>query len=222
MMLLSLKIKRHAQANGAVNAPLKKDVPKHHTWLKLKDRLKTDVGYLKTLKGHQEKTPYKIHLIEKYQRDVDELLASHADLSGLDVVWYWLMWSVDVGHLNEVYPTFKDAIARHLTTPADWKSTAPTAFADMLLKHAIEQFEQGRPFHHGYLFDLIEDMEAGTYAINLALKSKIYRLAGDIADKHGEPENALRYFEKLMQLDSKGGRKSKIAELNEKLSKTKG
>lgn len=222
MMLLSLKIKRHAQASGAVNAPIKKDAPTHHTWLKLKDRLKTDVGYLRTLKGHQEKTPYKIHLIEKYQRDVDELLASHGDLSGLDVVWYWFMWACDVGRFEEVYPAFKAAIDKHLSTPNDFKSTGPTAFADIVIKHAQAQFDAERPYHYQCVFDVIDGIEAGNYAINLALKSKFYRLAGDIADRHGEPENALRYFEKLMQLDSKGGRKSKIAELNEKLSKTKG
>ena len=212
--MLSLLIKRKAKTKVKHAPTTRTDTTqKSIDWSKTKKNLANDLMYLKTLAGSEEKNPYKIELIDKYQQIVKSLLASHTDLAQLDVVWWWFVWSIDLGRIDEVYADFKDAIARNLTVPDCYRSNAHTAFSDLIFKHSDSQRREKKVFNTAYLEHVVIDVQSGNYAINAALKSKIFRLAGDIALENGDKEKAVTLFELAIGLDPKCGRKQLLTEL---------
>ncbi|WP_375751610.1 phage terminase small subunit [Vibrio sp. HN007] len=187
-------------------------------WDETQNVLKQDLAYLRTLAGSEEKDPYKQELVNKYQPLVAKLLTTHSNLGGLDVIWWFYQWQVDLGNLNEVHDCFRAAIDMGLETPNSWKSNGQTAFCDIVFKYSHTADKEGKEFIREYLQKAVLDLLEGKLATNAPLKVKMFRLVGDWHYEKGETEKAYILFEQVMALDpSKGGRKTKLNELKEEL-----
>ena len=186
-------------------------------WDEQQHELSRDIEYARTLAGSQEKTPFKKELVKKYSNIVQRLLSTHDDLDGLDVVWWYYQWQVDVGLLPLVYDDFHAAVQRGLSSPKNWKSNGQTAFCDIIFKYTDEAYKQERTLNAQYLFDAVENIVKGTFAVNVPLKVKVFRLAGDLLVRYGSKEEALVLFEQVMTIDPKGGCKNKIKTIKEEL-----
>lgn len=186
-------------------------------WDEQQHELSRDIEYARTLAGSQEKTPFKKELVKKYSNIVQRLLSTHDDLDGLDVVWWYYQWQVDVGLLPLVYDDFHAAVQRGLSSPKNWKSNGQTAFCDIIFKYTDAAYKEERPLNAQYLFDAVENIVKGTFAVNVPLKVKVFRLAGDLLVRYGSKEDALVLFEQVMAIDPKGGCKNKIKTIKEEL-----
>jgi len=211
-------------ASVAVVMPMpQQDAPIRSTlldkpWDETQAMLKDDLSRLRTLAGSQEKEPYKQELLKKYQPLVERLLTTHSNLKGLDVVWWFYQWSVDIGNLTKVYESFRAAIDMGLETPERWKSNGQTAFCDIVFKYSNNAHTNKAEFNREYLQKIVLDVLAGDLAINAPLKVKMFRLVGDWHHEKGENEKAYIMFEQVMSLDpAKGGRKTKLNELKQEL-----
>lgn len=187
-------------------------------WPEVQNALKKDLEYSRTLAGSQEKIPFKKELIKKYKSLVTRLLATHENLDGLDVVWWFYQWQIDCGLLPLMHDSFKAAVLKGLDTPANWKSNGQTAYCDIVFKYSHEAHKRNVEFNTAYLSGAINDLLAGNIATNPPLKVKMFRLAGDLLLQAGETQDALTLYEIVMKIDpQKGGRKTKVKELKEAL-----
>lgn len=188
-------------------------------WEETQAMLKRDLEYVRTLSGSKEKDPFKEELIKKYRPLVEELLETHkGNYGNLDVMWWWFLWHVDLGKLEDIYEDFRAAIGAGLECPNTWKMNGQTAFLGYVQKYSQRAYEAKQPFNREYLVNAVKDIRAGELATNPPLKVKMFRLVGDWHFEAGEKKEAHDLFEQVMKLDpSKGGRKIKLKELREEL-----
>ena len=187
-------------------------------WPAVQNTLKNDLEYARTLAGSQEKIPFKEELVKKYRPLVNNLLNTHQSLEGLDVVWWFYQWQIDIGLLPLMHDAFKAAVLKGLDTPHNWKSNGQTAYCDIIFKYSYDAHKANAVFNHSYLDKAIKDLLQGDLATNPPLKVKMLRLAGDLLLEAGDREQALVLFEMIMKIDpEKGGRKTKVKTLREEL-----
>ncbi|MEI6896271.1 MAG: phage terminase small subunit [Psychromonas sp.] len=187
-------------------------------WEEIQNTLKIDLSYVKNLAGSAEKTPYKLTLIEKYRALVNRLIETHERLDNLDVVWWFYLWQIDCGLLTEVHDEFKALVLKGLETPHKWSSNGQTAYCDIIFKYSHTANATGNDFNVQYLTDAVNDLITGRLATNAPLKVKMFRLAGDLLLNAKQHKDALDLYKMVMLIDpNKGGRKTKIKELEELL-----
>ncbi|PJC85294.1 hypothetical protein CSW98_15820 [Vibrio sp. HA2012] len=188
-------------------------------WEDTQASLKQDLSYLRTLAGSKEKNPYKEELIKKYHPLVERLLATHQGEYGhLDVMWWFFIWHIDLGLLENIHDDFRAAIGGGLETPTNWKMNGQTAYCGYVFKYAHEAFTEKKEFNREYLLNAVKDLLSGELATNAPLKVKMFRLVGDWHEAAGEKEHAYNLYELVMKLDpNSGGRKTKLNELKEEL-----
>ncbi len=187
-------------------------------WEDIQAGLKQDLAYLRTLAGSQEKNPYKQTLIDKYRPTVESLLTTHNTLGGLDIVWWFYQWQIDLGRFEQIQADFRQAIDNGLETPASWKSNGQTAYCDTVFTYSFEADRDEKKCEKQYLTDTVTDLQEGKLATNAPLKVKMFRLLGDWYLKAEDQEKAYALYQQVMQLDpSKGGRKTRLKELAETL-----
>ncbi|WP_299141307.1 phage terminase small subunit [uncultured Vibrio sp.] len=208
-------------SNGKMALDLTGELPAldGQTWESTQRLLKQDLSYLKTLSGSKEKAPFKETLIQKYPPLVERLRLSHkGDYGSLDVMWWFYLWHVDLGRLDDVYANFRDAVYEGLETPANWKMDGQTAFLGYVFKYSLSATQSDVPFQRSYLLKGVEDLLSGRLATNAPLKVKMFRLVGDWCLEAGENTRAHHLFELVMMLDpNKGGRKGKLKQLKKEL-----
>ena len=189
-------------------------------WDEIQNSLKLDLEYVRTLAGSQEKSPFKVTLIEKYRALVNRLLESHQDLQGLDVIWWFYQWQIDVGLLVDVHDAFKALVLKGLNSPQGWRSNGQTAYCDIIFKYCNDAVAKKQVFNLQYLADTVTDLMAGRLATNAPLKVKLYRLSGDMLASTGNIKEALLLYNTVMRIEPKtGGRKTKIKELEALIDK---
>ncbi len=188
-------------------------------WEETQAALKQDLSYLKTLAGSKEKDPFKEELVNKYRPLVDKLLATHkGNYANLEVLWWFYLWQVDLGHFEAVYDDFRSAIEGGLEPPTTWRTNGHTAFCDLVFKYSHKAHQQNKEFNRDYLIAAVKDLCSGELATNAPLKVKMFRLVGDWHFEAGEKKEAHDLFEQVMKLDpAKGGRKTKLTDLKEEL-----
>ncbi|EDL52624.1 putative phage R protein [Vibrio mediterranei AK1] len=188
-------------------------------WEETQATLKRDLEYVRTLSGSQEKDPYKEQLIEKYRPLIEKLRITHkGNYGNLDVMWWWFLWHVDLGKLEEVYDDFRAAIDDGLECPNTWKMNGQTAFMGYVLEYSKTAYEAKKPFNREYLINAVKDLRSGELATNPPLKGKMFRLVGDWHFEAGEQKEAHDLFEQVMKMDpNKGGRKIKLESLRKEL-----
>lgn len=188
------------------------------SWDEVQRTLETDLGFVRTLAGFEEKNAFRKELIKKYKGQAEHLLATRANLEGLDLLWWYYLWQVDCGLLELIHDEFRSAVSRGLSTPRKWSSSAEVAYCDVIFRYSDGAHKANATFNHAYLTRAIVDINEGKLAVNGPLKVKMFRLAGKLLDEAGAKEEALALFEAVMQMDpNRGGCKKRIQELKEEL-----
>lgn len=204
-------------SNTATNLPIHNPL-KGKSWSDIQYMLEVDLELVRTLPGFDEKNAFRAELIKKYQATAQALLATKKSFEGLDLLWWYFLWQVDCGQLEQVHDDFKAAVERGLSTPRRWNTNGQTAFCDIVFKHAHAAYREKREFNHIHLAQLVADISHGKFAINSALKVKMYRLVGDLMLEAGRKQEALILFKAVMAIDpNRGGRKTLVQELTEEL-----
>lgn len=188
------------------------------SWDEVQRTLETDLGFVRTLAGFEEKNAFRKELIKKYKGQAEHLLATRANLEGLDLLWWYYLWQVDCGQLELIHDEFRSAVSRGLSTPRKWSSSAEVAYCDVIFRYSDSAHKANTTFNHAYLTRAIVDINEGKLAVNGPLKVKMFRLAGKLLDGAGAKKEALALFEAVMQMDpNRGGCKKRIQELKEEL-----
>jgi hypothetical protein len=187
-------------------------------WNEIQHSLKMDLEYARTMAGSTEKVPFKGALIKKYKPVITNLLSTHDNLDGLDVIWWFYQWQIDCGLLDTIHDEFKALVLKGLNSPQGWRSNGQTAYLDIIFKYSDGAKKANTKFNAQYLSDAVTDLLSGTLATNAPLKVKMFRLMGDLFYEADKKEEALALFEAVMAIDpEKGGRKTKVKDLKEEL-----
>jgi hypothetical protein len=188
------------------------------SWDEVQRILETDLGFVRTLAGFEEKNAFRKELIKKYKGQAEHLLATRANLEGIDLLWWYYLWQVDCGLLDLIHDDFRTAISRGLSTPQKWNSNGEVAYCDVIFRYSDNAYKAKAAFNRTYLAQAITDINEGKLAVNGPLKVKMFRLAGKLLDEADVKEDALALFEAVMQMDpKKGGCKKRIQELKKEL-----
>lgn len=212
-----LAIEKHKEvASEKVNTP--RTPFEQKPWNEIQHSLKMDLEYARTLAGSKEKLPFKEELIKKYKPVITNLLNTHDNLEGLDVIWWFYQWQIDCGLLDTIHDEFKALVLKGLNSPQGWRSNGQTAYLDIIFKYSDGAKKANTKFNAQYLSDAVTDLLSGTLATNAPLKVKMFRLMGDLFYEADKKEEALALFEAVMAIDpEKGGRKTKVKDLKEEL-----
>lgn len=180
----------------------------------LKDSLEADLITLNRANGDEERDPFKADLIEKY-REYAEHLMTFDSYKDLTVLFYWLMWRLDLEGFAAVQADWLTAVQKGLTSPVKFSRDFVTIYLDELRNYSETAFKAGEEFNDQLLADAIDTLNSGEWAINAALKSKLYVINGKVLHKKGEFESAVKNYETALNLNPKAGVK-KVKSLAEK------
>jgi len=183
---------------------------------KLKESLSADLATLKLANGAEEKAPFKATLIEKYQPLVESLMASHQDWANLDVVFWHLMWRLDLEGFEAVREAMLQAIDHGLTTPIDFRRDWPTFYLDTVFVYTNDALKAETEFNPEFIKDAVVKLNAGELVTNAPLKAKLYAINGKAAMKNNEFDQAVKNFEAALSLDDKVGVKKLLSEAKTK------
>lgn len=184
----------------------------------LKTKLEPDLITLQKLNGDEEKHPFKNNLIEKYRPLCEHLMATHENWARLDVLFWWLMWRNDLNGFESVQADWYQAVEHGLTTPNNFKRDWQTVYLDEMFKYSDSAFKAEQEFNQAFITDALGELELGQLVTNTAVKSKLYKLLGQIQQKAGNDQLALDAFKKASSMDPKIGVKTVIKELEKKVN----
>jgi len=182
---------------------------KGNLFQKLKENLSNELVTLKHANGAEERDPYKKELIEKY-RDYAQELTNFESWKDLSVLFWWLMWRLDIDGFIEVQPLLLDGVKRGLTTPVDFNREFLTIYLDEVLVYSKAAFKKGEDFDTQILAQAIEQLNSGDWTTNQPLKAKLYAQHGKILHKNGEFESAAQNYKTALNIDDGVGVKTQM------------
>ena len=89
-------------------------------------------------------------LIKKYKPVITNLLSTHDNLEGLDVIWWFYQWQIDCGLLEKIHDEFKAVVLKGLNSPQGWRSNGQTAYLDIIFKYSDEAKKANTKFNAKY------------------------------------------------------------------------
>ncbi len=183
----------------------------------LKAKLDPDLMTMQRLNGDEEKHPFKKDLIEKYRPLCEHLIANYDNWARLDVLFWWLMWRNDLNGFDSVQADWYQAIEHGLTTPNNFKRDWQTVYLDEMFKYSDTAFKAEEDFNQAFITGALSELELGQLVTNTAVKSKLFKLLGQIQQKAGNDQLALDAYKKASSMDPKVGVKTVIKELAKKV-----
>jgi len=183
----------------------------------LKESLPADLITLKHANGDAERHPFKKELIEKYKAYAQAMM-KYDNWAGQKVIFYWLLWRLDIEGFEAVEPLFYKAIQHGLTTPDEFKRDWQTIYLDTVYIYSNKAFKEEKEFVTEYLLRAVTDLTEGKVVTNTPLKSKLFALMGKVAYRFNDPKLAIKYFEKALSLDDGAGVKKLLKQAKEQLA----
>jgi len=173
----------------------------------LKQSLESDLITLKHANGAEERDPFKTDLIGKY-REYAEHLMTFDNWKDLTVLFYWLMWRLDIEGFEAVQADMLKAVEKGLNPPVEFKRDFVTIYLDEMNNFSTKAFKEGEEFNDQILTDAIEQLNSGNWAINASLKSKLHAIYGKVLHKKGEFEEAVKNYTAALNLNDRAGVKT--------------
>lgn len=172
--------------------------------------VKMDLERLKALSNHDDRDTLKAdELVPKYHDYIDEWMQSGSTEQN-DIVAYYIIWLCDAGQLDKAVILADIALERGLKF--QMMARDPITFvADEVFRAADKN--NNMPDVYRIVFDKMHD---NFWEINDSLKARFYRHTG-IFIMESEPEMALQYFEKAIELKADIGVKGRITKLQDLL-----
>lgn len=216
--ILGNNVKQKAQRLTNAGVITKATPAQNATFATLKESLPSDLTTLKHANGDAERDPFKTELIEKY-RAYAQAMMQHSNWAGQKIIFYWLLWRLDIEGFEAVQPDFYRAIQHGLTTPDEFKRDWQTLYLDTVYKYTNEAFKAKKDFIYDYLEQAVNSLNTGELVTNVPLKSKIFALIGKIEFSAQKFEKAIKHFQTALNLDDGAGVKKLLKQAQEELKK---
>ena len=210
----ALKFKQKMLKQQAEKRPEMTEAPAPVTTESLETRqsLAVDLQTLKALNGDEERLPLKEELIEKYRRQAEDLMGKHKNWARLEVVFWWLMWRLDVEGFEAVNQDMIAGIECGLTTPQSFNRDWQTIYLDQVNDYTANALTAGDKFDDSIITNAIKMIQSGDVATNIPLKAKLFANHGKTAMLLNDVETAVKSFKSALALDAKVGVKKLLTE----------
>lgn len=184
----------------------------------LRENLPDVLGTLKRLQGDEERTPYKQQLIEQYRDFANHTMTNFENWAGQTVLFWWLLWRMDVEGFTAVNDDFIKAIQHGLTTAESVGRDFAALYLTEMEDHYTEAWKLGDVDDISVVETAIEMIESGEIAATPVLKARVYKLYGHLVKKR-DPETGLKAYLKAQELGGENiGVKKVVAELEKQLN----
>lgn len=167
---------------------------------------KMDWDRLKAIKEHATRNLHKPELLEKYRPIMDAYIEAEATHDN-PILGILIIWATDVADWATVL-RYADIAAKNQQATILIKRDLWTFATDSML-----QAEGDIPFA-----ELLQRIESGDWGVNWPLEAKVYKRAGLLAQKDGDPAEALKWFELANETYENVGVKRKIEALKSQLA----
>lgn len=200
-------------------------------------QLQEDQRRLKDIQSIERKIALKAELLPGYAGWIDGMIkAGKASASPLDQVFTALMaWRIDTGDIEGAMPMIEHALLNGLAMPERFKRETPAFVVEQVSEAAIRAYEAGEDAARAFpaavlpaIEDLIELVDAD---IHDEITAKLHRALGmailagakedDADDLTARQGQALRCYQRALQLDEKVGVKKPIDQLQRALKKAR-
>ncbi len=167
----------------------------------------------------EDRLSYKAEAVKKVEAFVTDYVESGVKYPNIVAVWM-MVWLFDLGDIAKAIP-----LALHLASqkiqkmPGKFKSNIYTFICDYVYDWAaakIEANESAGP----YLERVIKAIESDDWDVTNIVRGKMYAMYGKHLDALAEDEDALKAYERAMQLNPRAGVKKNANKLRAKLEKT--
>jgi len=198
-------------------------------------QLQEDQRRLKDIQSIEKKIALKAELLPGYAGWIDGMIkAGKASASPLDQVFTALMaWRIDTGDFEGAMPMIEHALLNDLAMPDRFKRETPAFVVEQVSEAAIRAYEAGEDAARAFpaavlpaIEDLIDLVDAD---IHDEITAKLHRALGmailagaredDADDLTARQGQALRCYQRALQLDEKVGVKKPISQLQSALKK---
>ncbi|NIB44782.1 terminase [Pseudomaricurvus alkylphenolicus] len=179
--------------------------------------LEQDLDRLSTRKKVEEKIALKRdELLPKYVPKVMAYLESGALHSNPLLVWC-AIWAIDADDLEVALPLCDAAIEQQQNAPAHFKRDLPTYFTEAISDWAERQYKAGQSASP-YIDEVCQRVTSNTWPVaQVIARGKPFRIAGMIAEQHGELPEALAFYRQAQEENERAGVKTRLDKLAAKL-----
>lgn len=209
--LLAEQDKQQSQPTTADTLPLQ--AHQHD----LKEQLTSDLAIIKQLDGDQQRLPMKEKLIEKYRKEVETKMREFHNWARQPMIFWWLMWRLDVEGFDSVATAFEKAVEHGLTTPENFERDWQTIYLDQVKLAYEELLKTEQDFDSNLLKKVVDQLTQGDLATNSYLKAKLFALRGKVAMAEKDLTDAKKYFEQALKYNEKSGVKTLLKRVNKEL-----
>lgn len=179
-------------------------------------KLNNDRAQLKKIESKESKIALKRKLIPDYIEWINGVLTSNNSQQD-DVFMRILVWMIDTKQFEQAFPLAEHAIKHNWVTPDEYKRKTATLITEELANTVLADISNKQPVDTGVLFkfaDLVADKDMFD-----EVRAKLNKAIG-YALKETDPEKALSYLTRALELDENSGVKTVIKELEKALNKT--
>ncbi len=200
----SIVRRKPLKPNGALNEALQK----------LKDSFSGDQQTLKLLNGDEQRTPFKIELIEKYRPLCEHFMQNYENWAQLDSLFWWLIWRSDVESFDQIIVDCLKAVEHGLTTPIDFSRDWSAYYADLVFNYYDNLLkDENSDIDDCYVVELINRVVNGDVIINAPLKAKVYAIFGKILMLQNNLSEAIKAFKAALALNEQVGVKTLLKKI---------
>lgn len=179
-------------------------------------KLNNDRTRLQKFESTEGKIELKKQLIPEYLDWINGVLESN-NAQQDDVFMRVLVWMIDTKQFEQAYPLAEHALKHNWGTPDEYKRTTATLITEEIANTFIALCNNGQPVDVNFLLkfaDLVADKDMFD-----EVRAKLNKAIG-FALKETQPEQALTYLKRALELNENCGVKTKINELEKAISKT--
>ncbi|BBN59322.1 phage terminase small subunit [Hydrogenovibrio marinus] len=172
--------------------------------------LDADLTALRAIPDHKDRDELKKQLIEKYRQPVMEIMKDYGSFAGQKLVFWWIMWRLDVEGFEPVQADMLVGVEKGLTTEEPFSRDFATLYLDSVQDFTAAGMKSGADFDESYLNGAIAMLESGKVITNDAVKSKLYVCHGRLALARDDNKVAIDSLEKALKYNDKAGVKTDL------------
>jgi len=199
----------------APKTPVQKSKANHDRTI-VETQLERDLELLSERDSVTEKIALKRQLLPNYLPQVDAYLEAGMQHPNPLLVWC-LIWLIDVEDIEQALKLAYIAIEQQQLMPERFKRDLPTYVAEALHDWAERQYKDQKSADP-YFSEVVKAVDSEHWPVGqIIVQGKLYKLAGLFAERNGELDEAVRWFERAMEANPKAGVKTRLEKLKAKL-----
>ncbi|WP_299594328.1 phage terminase small subunit [uncultured Microbulbifer sp.] len=204
-----------SKAAEAPKTPVQKSKANHDRTI-VETQLERDLELLSERDNVAEKIALKRQLLPNYLPQVDAYLEAGMQHPNPLLVWC-LIWLIDVEDIEQALKLANIAIEQQQLMPERFKRDLPTYVAEALHDWAERQYKDQKSADP-YFSEVVDAVHSERWPVaQIIVQGKLYKLAGLFAERNGETEKAVQWFERAMEANPRAGVKTRLEKLKTQL-----